>query len=88
MSEGQLWLWRFHSMNVVMHYNTADWLEEAGLPVPYNLRTPPPNLIGYWRATGQYEGAQPHVPNTVPPPYVQREHINPQPPPQPTYLAE
>ena len=85
MSEGQRWLWHYHTMTVLMHYDSKRWLEEAGCELPPSLQHLPFHLMEYWQRTGQYERAVAHVPNAVPPPYVYREQINKCPPPLPTF---
>jgi len=85
MSEGQRWLWYYHTMTVLMHYDSKRWLEEAGLPLPPELVRPPYHLMQYWQLSGQYAHARAHKPGQPPAPYVHREQINKQPPALPTY---
>lgn len=84
MSEGQRWLWYFHTMTVLMHYDSKRWLEEAGCDLPPELQVPPYHLMRYWQQSGQYYRAVAHKPNQPPAPYVHREQINQRPPPLPT----
>ena len=85
MSEGQRWLWYFHSMNALMHYNTLQWLREAGIEPDLDMAQRAGNLMRYWQETGQYHNAVAHQPNLPGAPFVHREQINPCPPPLPTY---